>query len=91
MVGAVSQHHGNAKRVRQTQLPAPNIILMTTVTCDQCGHQYAIEHKAGLEDVALATRQAAWLAENFVWDHIQENRHSGSIRLPFLAEGQTHS
>lgn len=86
MVVVASQNHGNAKRIRHTQIAAPNITTMTTVLCEQCGHQYVIEHRAGLEDVALAARQAAWLAENFVWDHIQENRHSGSIRLPFLAE-----
>jgi hypothetical protein len=91
MVAVGSQNHGNAKRVRQTQLIAPNITTMTTVTCEKCGHEYVIEHRAGLEDVALATRQAAWLAENFVWDHIQENRHSGSIRLPFLAEAKAQA
>jgi hypothetical protein len=89
MVAVAGQHHGNAKRVRQTQVPAPNNIAMVTVTCEKCGHEYVIEHRAGLEDVALASRQAAWLAENFVWDHIQENRHSGSIRLPFLAEAKS--
>jgi hypothetical protein len=88
MVAVAGQNHGNAKRIRHTQISAPNITTMTTVLCEQCGHQYVIEHRAGSEDVALASRQAAWLAENFVWDHIQENRHSGSIRLPFLAESE---
>jgi hypothetical protein len=91
MVAVAGQHHGNAKRVRQTLVPAPNNIVMVTVKCEKCGHEYVIEHRAGLEDVALAARQAGWLAENFVWDHIQENRHSGSIRLPFLAENKTVS
>lgn len=89
MVAVAGQHHGNAKRRRSAQLAPPNIIIMAIVTCEKCGHEYGIEHRAGLEDTALATRQAAWLAERFVWDHIQENRHSGSIRLPFLAEAKS--
>lgn len=58
---------------------------METVLCETCGFYYAIEHRAGSEDPALASRQATWLADHFVWDHIQENKHQASIRLPFLA------
>ncbi len=89
MVGpGTGKDHGNAKRVRHTDLPSLQVTTMTTITCDKCGHEYAIQHRFGLEDTDLAARQAAWLADNFVWDHIQENKHQGSIRLPFLAEAK---
>jgi hypothetical protein len=59
---------------------------MATLTCDSCKEVFAIEHRAGSEDAALAARQAAWLSEKFVWEHIQEEHHHGSIALPFLPE-----
>ena len=37
---------------------------------------------ADLQDPALAARQATWLADKFVWDHIQESHHPHSIDLP---------
>jgi hypothetical protein len=55
---------------------------MTTVTCDKCGARFAIGHRLSSQNVELATRQAAWLADQLVWDHIQENKHRGSICLP---------
>ncbi len=89
MVTATGKDHGNAKRVRQTELPQLNTT-MATVTCEKCGHQYSIQHRPGQENIALANRQAVWLADHFVWDHIQENKHQGSIRLPFLADAIPH-
>jgi hypothetical protein len=53
-----------------------------TVTCEQCGQQFGIAHDPAPEALAVATRQAKWLADRFVWDHIQETRHKGSIPLP---------
>jgi hypothetical protein len=88
MVTDTAQSFGNAKRMRNSQGPLTNIVTMTTVCCDKCGFHYAIEHRAGAEDASLATRQAAWLADRLVWDHIQESKHQGSIRLPFVAEGK---
>jgi hypothetical protein len=44
---------------------------MTTVACLQCGAQFAIAHRSSCPDQALAARQAIWLADRFVWDHIQ--------------------
>lgn len=55
---------------------------MTTVVCYQCGARFAIAHTLSSPDQALADRQAVWLADRFVWDHIQENNHQGSIELP---------
>ena len=90
MVALAGPGHGNAKRVRHTVPALANIVTMATVTCDQCGHHYAIEHRAGLEDTGLAAKQAVWLADKFVWDHIQEIKHQGSIRLPLLLEPKSH-
>ena len=85
MVTATVQSFGNAKRMRKSHESLSSIVTMATVCCETCGFHYAIEHPVGAGDEALAQRQAAWLAERFVWDHIQEVKHSGSIRLPFLA------
>jgi hypothetical protein len=72
-----------AKRVRQNNGGGvPNLVEMSTVTCDQCGARFAIGHRLFFQDAELATRQAVWLGEQLVWDHIQENKHRGSIRLP---------
>jgi hypothetical protein len=71
-----------AKRLRKNKESAPGTIVMKTVVCPQCGEQFAIGHKQALQDPELAARQATWLADQFVWDHIQENKHQGSIRLP---------
>lgn len=85
MVGHGENRFGQAKRMRSSHDPIAGTVTMQTVSCENCGFHYAIEHRAGSEDPALASRQAVWLAEHFVWDHIQENKHQGSIRLPFLA------
>jgi len=76
--------HGTAKRLRKTTESAPNVnvVVMTTVVCYQCGEKFSIAHRASCADQVLAERQAVWLADKFVWDHIQENNHPGSIQLP---------
>lgn len=55
---------------------------MVTVVCDNCGALFAIGHGLADQDPALATRQAVWLSDKFVWDHIQEEKHRNSIDLP---------
>jgi hypothetical protein len=74
--------HGTAKRLRKTTESAPDMVVMTTVVCYQCGAKFSIVHRSVCPDQALAERQAAWLADKFVWDHIQENNHQSSIQLP---------
>ena len=81
--------YGTAKRLRQNFesvpdaiLIFPNTIVMTTVVCEDCGARFALVHRPAFQDGGLAKRQAVWLKDQFVWDHIQENKHSGSIRLP---------
>lgn len=80
--------HGRARRQRKTTESdrTANTVLMTTVVCYQCGDKFSITHRSASQDSALAERQAAWLADRFVWDHIQENNHPGSIQLPGLSE-----
>lgn len=65
---------------------SPAFIVMTDVVCDQCGMRFQITHRAGQMDSGLAERQAAWLADQFVWDHIQELKHRASIELPRLPD-----
>jgi hypothetical protein len=74
--------HGTAKRLRKSTESAPDTVVMTTVICDQCGAKFSITHRSACTDQVLADRQAAWLADRFVWDHIQENNHQSSIQLP---------
>jgi hypothetical protein len=59
---------------------------MKIVECGQCGQRFSIGHNPAAPDAALAEKQATWLADRFVWDHIQENKHQGSITLPPPAE-----
>ena len=80
-------HHGasgTAKRLRQTAesgQPAKTLT-MKLVVCSQCGERFAIGHDVASPDPELAERQAKWLEEQFVWDHIQESKHRSSIALP---------
>jgi hypothetical protein len=74
--------HGTAKRLRKSTESAPDMVVMTTVVCYQCGAKFSIAHHSASQNQALAARQAIWLADKFVWDHIQENNHPGSIQLP---------
>ena len=86
LIAEQPRSNGIAKRLRKNKESAPGTIVMKTVVCPQCGEQFAIGHKLALQDESLAARQATWLADQFVWDHIQENKHQGSIRLPGLDE-----
>ncbi|HEY6305672.1 MAG TPA: hypothetical protein VI488_04325 [Candidatus Angelobacter sp.] len=79
---------GTAKRLRHLSVnpPASRTLVMKVVVCGQCGERFAIGHEPASSDPALAERQAIWLEEHFVWDHIQENKHRGSIALPAARE-----
>lgn len=78
---------GIAKRQRKNApAGAPDDkVVMCVVACDQCGERFAIQHSLSTQDAGLARRQAAWLADRFVWDHIQESHHAHSIELPAAA------
>jgi hypothetical protein len=86
LIAEQPKSNGIAKRLRKNKESAPGTIVMKTVVCPQCGEQFAIGHKQALQDPQLASRQATWLQDQFVWDHIQENKHQASIRLPGLDE-----
>jgi transcription elongation factor Elf1 len=57
---------------------------METVACGKCGQRFAIHHDAASQDADLARKQASWVTEQLVWDHIQERKHHGAIKLPQL-------
>ena len=86
MVGIGDRTFGNARRIRQSHVAGAQVVTMATLACETCKEVFAIEHRAGAQDPALAARQSAWLAERFVWEHIQEKGHNGSIPLPFVPE-----
>jgi hypothetical protein len=81
-----------AKRMRQSSAvpasgaPPARTQVVKVVICQQCGDRFAINHDLTALDPELAERQAAWLADQFVWDHIQEDKHRSSVTLPAAEE-----
>jgi transcription elongation factor Elf1 len=73
-----------ARRLRGTTELISNPGLTETVVCGKCGQRFAIRNDQGSPDMELARKQASWVAEQLVWDHIQERKHSGTIALPSL-------
>ena len=57
---------------------------METVVCSKCGQRYAIRIESSPQDVGLSKKQASFVADKLVWDHIQERKHQGTIELPSL-------
>ncbi|HSK43012.1 MAG TPA: hypothetical protein VLA83_03885 [Candidatus Binatia bacterium] len=57
---------------------------METVVCGNCGQRYAIRIESSTQDGALSKKQASFVADKLVWDHIQERKHQGTIELPSL-------
>jgi hypothetical protein len=79
--------NGVAKRMRNTaESSLTSASFMETVVCGNCGQRFSIRSDLGLQDAELAARQAAWVADQLVWDHIQERKHHGTIDLPDLSE-----
>ena len=73
---------GVARRLGRLAEHPSNAILMETVVCSTCGQQFVIRHDLGFQDVELAKKQASWVTDQLVWDHIQERKHHGTIELP---------
>ena len=72
-----------ARRLRGT--PAiDNGILMETIVCGKCGQRFAIHNDPAGQDAVLARKHAVWVADQLVWDHIQERKHHGTMELPIL-------
>ena len=73
-------------RRRSESRPARADVVMNVVACGHCGERFEISHQAESQDAALAEKQAVWLQDQFVWHHIQEEKHPGSISLPGMEE-----
>jgi transcription elongation factor Elf1 len=76
--------NGVAKRLRHLAEDPSAAILMETVVCSNCSQRFAIRHNPGSQNIELAKKQAAWVTDRLVWDHIQERKHQGTIELPKL-------
>ena len=83
-IQVVIRLEATAKRLRKQTgiLPTSSLV----VVCPQCGDRFSIAREVPCLDPALAERHAAWLQDQLVWDHIQENKHRGSVRLPTASE-----
>jgi transcription elongation factor Elf1 len=73
-----------ARRLRGNTETISNTATMDTVVCANCGQRFAIRNDSALQDAELYRKQASWVAEQLVWDHIQERKHHGTIELPSL-------
>jgi len=73
---------GFAKRLRSSAELQPEINRMEIVVCDKCGQRFAICHVPVVQSIELTGKQAAWVADHLVWDHIQERKHHARIELP---------
>jgi len=62
----------------------PDAVLMETVVCDKCGERFAIHHDPARQDAEVARKQASWVEDQLVWDRIQERKHQGTMKLPWL-------
>ncbi|MGC2745196.1 MAG: hypothetical protein WA672_18660 [Candidatus Angelobacter sp.] len=62
----------------------PNETPMETVVCGKCGQRYAIHTEPLSQNAELSRKQASFVADKLVWDHIQERKHQGTIELPSL-------
>jgi hypothetical protein len=83
----VVKQNGVAKRLRNNAEPGlTTASFMEAVVCSNCGQRFSIQSELGLQDAELAARQAAWVADRLVWDHIQERKHQASMDLPDLSE-----
>ena len=76
---------GVARRLRGTSDSSADITSLETVICAKCGQRFAIRCEP-LPNTELAQKQLAWVADQLVWDHIQERKHHGTIELPNLSE-----
>jgi transcription elongation factor Elf1 len=73
-----------ARRLRGTAEPVSHSGPTETVVCSKCGQRFAIRYDEGTPEAELAKKQALWVADQLVWDHIQERKHHGTIELPAL-------
>lgn len=74
---------GVARRIRGGMAVSDDLV-METVVCDKCGQRFAIHRDPAIPDTGLAKKQVSFLEDKLVWDHIREQKHPGSIKLPKL-------
>jgi hypothetical protein len=75
--------NGVARRLRGSP-GVSSAILLETVVCDKCGQRFAIQNTPDAQSEERVRKQASWVADQLVWDHIQERKHHGRIELPGL-------
>ncbi|HEY1937056.1 MAG TPA: hypothetical protein VGJ33_03880 [Candidatus Angelobacter sp.] len=70
-----------ARRLRGTAEAVSDTSFTETVVCAKCGQRFAIRDSDGLNE-ELSKKQISFVADQLVWDHIQERKHHGTIELP---------
>jgi hypothetical protein len=75
---------GVATRVRETADSVAEAVTGETIVCADCGQRFAVNVDPALQTAELTKKRASWVAEQLVWDHIQERKHHGTIKLPAL-------
>ena len=75
---------GTARRLRGVAGSPSEFVPTGTVVCAKCGQRFVIHSELPLPSTELAEKQAAWVEDQLVWDHIQERKHHASIELPKL-------
>jgi transcription elongation factor Elf1 len=55
-----------------------------TVVCGKCGERFAIQCDPADHNAELIRKHASWVTDELVWDHIQERKHRGNMKLPKL-------
>lgn len=73
---------GFARRLRATAGSSSDMTAVGTVVCDKCGQRFVIRNEPAVPSADVAEKQAAWVADQLVWDHIQERKHHGNMALP---------
>jgi hypothetical protein len=73
-----------ARRLRGVGEAISNSIPGETIVCGKCGQRFAIRNDLVSQDAERAKKQASWVEEQLVWDHIQERKHHGTMELPSL-------
>ncbi len=73
-----------ATRLRAPTEPPSGAAAAETIVCGNCGQRFAIRNGTDFQNAELIKKQASWVADQLVWDHIQERKHHGTMKLPNL-------
>lgn len=80
---------GTARRLRGVAGSPSEFVPTGTVVCAKCGQRFGIRTETVFPTAELAEKQAAWVEDQLVWDHIQERKHHGTMEIPELLEQPT--